>query len=105
MINKAMNFARDIFAGDASGHDFDHTLRVFHMATRLAMEEGADLSTFPDEDQISTSGDLKDALAWANAAGIINGKASGGTVYLAPKDKATRAEAASMITSFHKKFA
>jgi uncharacterized protein len=45
MINKAMNFARDIFAGDASGHDFDHTLRVFHIATRLAQEEGADLQT------------------------------------------------------------
>ena len=45
MINKAMDFARAIFAGDASGHDFDHTLRVFHMATRLATEEGADLET------------------------------------------------------------
>ncbi len=45
MINKAMDFARGIFAGDASGHDFDHTLRVYHMATRLAMEEGADVET------------------------------------------------------------
>ena len=43
MINKAMDYARNIFAGDASGHDFDHTLRVFHMATRLAQEEGADV--------------------------------------------------------------
>lgn len=43
MINKAMEFARNVFAGDASGHDFDHTLRVYHMATRLAEEEGADL--------------------------------------------------------------
>jgi uncharacterized protein len=45
MIKKAMEFARKIFAGDASGHDFDHTLRVYHMATRLAEEEGADLQT------------------------------------------------------------
>lgn len=43
MIEKAMDFARSVFAGDASGHDFDHTLRVYHMATRLALEEGADL--------------------------------------------------------------
>lgn len=45
MINKAMDFARAVFGGDASGHDFDHTLRVYHMATRLATEEGADLQT------------------------------------------------------------
>ena len=43
MIKKAMDFARNVFAGDASGHDFDHTLRVYHMATHLAIEEGADL--------------------------------------------------------------
>ena len=45
MINKAMEFARGVFEGDASGHDFDHTLRVFHTATRLAQEEGADMET------------------------------------------------------------
>ena len=45
MINKAMEFARGIFEGDASGHDFDHTLRVFHTATRLAEEESADVET------------------------------------------------------------
>ena len=43
MIEKATEFARQIFAGDGSGHDFDHTMRVYRMATRIAREEGANL--------------------------------------------------------------
>lgn len=43
MINNAMEYARVVFAGDGSGHDFDHTLRVYHMAVRIAGEEGADV--------------------------------------------------------------
>ena len=45
MIDAAMDFAREIFLGDGSGHDFDHTLRVYHMAVRIAKEEGADVET------------------------------------------------------------
>ena len=43
MIERAMDYARKVFEGDASGHDFDHTLRVFHMATNIAKQEQADL--------------------------------------------------------------
>lgn len=43
MIEEAKAFAQSIFEGDASGHDFDHTMRVFRMAGRLAREENADL--------------------------------------------------------------
>ncbi len=45
MIERATAYARKVFEGDASGHDFDHTMRVFHMATTIAREENADLQT------------------------------------------------------------
>ena len=39
----AEQFARDAFAGDASGHDWHHTLRVRRLAETIAADEGADL--------------------------------------------------------------
>lgn len=45
LIEDALAFARGVFEGDSSGHDFAHTHRVFRMATRLARAEGADVAT------------------------------------------------------------
>ena len=42
IIEKAIEFARSMFDGDSGGHDFDHTMRVYRMAVRLAVAEGAD---------------------------------------------------------------
>lgn len=42
MIEKAIDYARWVFAEDASGHDFYHTLRVYKLALKIADEEGAD---------------------------------------------------------------
>ena len=45
IVQQAMDFSREIFAEDASGHDFYHTLRVYRLAARIAQEEGADIET------------------------------------------------------------
>ncbi len=58
----------------------------------------ADLSSFPDNSKVSAF--AKDALAWANKEGIINGKSVSGKAYLKPSDNATREEVAVMITGF-----
>ena len=43
LMEKAFAFVKDFFASDYSGHDYFHTLRVFHTATRIAIKEKADL--------------------------------------------------------------
>ncbi len=41
LVRQATRLAREVFAGDASGHDWDHTDRVRHLSLKLAREEGA----------------------------------------------------------------
>lgn len=45
VINDAIEFVRNTFNDDYSGHDYFHTLRVYKMAARIAEQENADLIT------------------------------------------------------------
>ena len=45
MIQRAIDYITGLFAGDFSGHDADHTLRVYRLAVTLAQAEGADRET------------------------------------------------------------
>ena len=58
----------------------------------------ADLSVFPDAG--SVSGWAQAALAWANAAGIINGTVYGGQTILDPQGSASRAQVAKILMSY-----
>lgn len=42
MIHAAIDYAREVFEQEFSGHDFDHTMRVYKLAVRIAEQEGAD---------------------------------------------------------------
>ena len=44
IINDAVEYIRNIFKDDHSGHDHFHTLRVYKMATRIAEHENANLT-------------------------------------------------------------
>ena len=43
ILTNAQAFAERLFQNDFSGHDFQHTLRVFRNATAIAQRENADL--------------------------------------------------------------
>lgn len=43
LIEQCLSYIKQVFSGDASGHDYHHTLRVLRWAERLAKEEGAEL--------------------------------------------------------------
>ncbi|MDO4466699.1 MAG: HD domain-containing protein [Bacillota bacterium] len=42
-IQKTIEYVQDFFAQEYSGHDFSHTMRVYNLATKIALEEGADV--------------------------------------------------------------
>lgn len=55
----------------------------------------ADLSTFPDSNQVSNY--AQSAMAWAKGVGLISGNKIGNTIYLDPLGSSTRAQAATIF--------
>lgn len=45
IIRNALDFVKEVFENDFSGHDYFHTLRVFKTAARIAEYEDADVET------------------------------------------------------------
>ena len=60
----------------------------------------ANLSVFPDAGQVSAY--AREALAWANAAGLVNGTDNGCGLILDPQGDATRAQVAAILMRYIK---
>ena len=43
IIDNALEYVKEVFENDYSGHDYFHTLRVYKMATAIAVKENANL--------------------------------------------------------------
>lgn len=43
IINKTLDYVYDYFSNDYSGHDFYHTLRVYNLAKKIAIDEGGNI--------------------------------------------------------------
>ena len=43
MIEKTLEYVKQIFANDCSGHDYYHTMRVYRLAVEIAKQENADM--------------------------------------------------------------
>ena len=76
MIKRALDFVKDKFENEYSGHDFFHTLRVFKAATRISEREGANVelvqlaALLHDVDDKKVSPDTY--TAQANARGFLS---------------------------------
>ena len=44
MVDTALEYIKEIFSGDSSGHDYYHTVRVYKIATEIAKQEYADVN-------------------------------------------------------------
>ena len=44
MIENALEYIKELFSGDSSGHDYYHTVRVYKLAVEIAKQENADVN-------------------------------------------------------------
>ena len=79
ILDAAEAYVRALFEGEASGHDADHTLRVYRTALYLAAREGADAfvtglaALLHDADDVKLFPETADTLAHARAFLAQNG--------------------------------
>ncbi len=66
-------------------------------------EARTDISSYSDANKVSDY--AKDALSWANAAGLITGSNENGKLLLMPQGNATRAQVATILMRFMQAFA
>ena len=84
--------------GNVTREQIATILRRYAESKGIDTDAQADLSAYPDAEEISSY--AKDAMAWANAAGLINGNKMGQTVFLQPKGNATRAQVAAILIRY-----
>ena len=44
MIENALEYIKELFSGDSSGHDYYHTVRVYKLAVEIAKQENVDVN-------------------------------------------------------------
>ena len=73
---------------------------LFRYAEKKGVDTGkrANLNAFPDANKVSSY--AKEALAWANAAGLVKGSNENGKDYLNPTGSATRAQVATILARY-----
>ena len=77
LIGAAVDYARALFAGNADGHGFDHTMRVYRNAMEIAREEDCDrrivalaaLLHDADDPKLFSTADNANARAFLNSHG------------------------------------
>lgn len=80
MIDNALEYIKELFANDSSGHDYFHTLRVYQTATEIARQEQADVTIVQlaallhdvDDEKLfpETHADKKNAVDFMTANGV-----------------------------------